>query len=403
MNLLKINPNKKYLLLPDTLWDGAATQPMRNQAVLISNGLIKKVLPAHLTDQLPGTEVINLPGIFLMPGLVDCHVHFSMNCANLFQAIDDWFNRPTAVMDLARQAATDYLANGVLAVRDGGDKMNIGLMVRNHINKGDFPGPLVTATGQALFRHGKYGDFLGPGVTSFPDALTQIDKFKETGIDQLKVILSGLVSFKEYGLVGAVQFSTTELTEIVKKAHGLGLKVMTHASSVRAVETAIAAGVDSVEHGYFVLRSQLEIMADKNIAWIPTLAPLGNLVASGQIPYPGADGDVIKRSFELQLARVYEAHQLGVNLGIGTDAGANQVWHGCSYHQEIQYYAMAGLANKDIIRMATGISAKIVGQEDKLGSMLPGKAPFLIGLAGNPFDSLTSLKLPCIVIIPELL
>jgi len=333
--------------------------------------------------------------------LVDCHVHFSMNCLNLSQAIDNWHNNPTVVMDLARQAAADYLANGVLAVRDGGDKMNIGLEVKNRINRSDFPGSVITATGQAIFRKGKYGDFLGPGADSLEDALVQAELFRGTGIDQLKVIISGLVSFKDYGMVGPLQFSTAELTEIVNKAHGMGLKVMTHASSAKAVETAVLAGVDSVEHGYFVETAQLELMAKKDTAWIPTLAPLGNLVTNGQIPYPGAASDVIKKSFELQLCRLREASRLGVNLGIGTDAGANQVPHGFSYHQELQYYSMAGLDRAEILKLATKVSAKIIGREKTLGSIGPGKSPFLIALSGNPFKSLSHLKSPNTVIIPE--
>lgn len=399
MKILNTSFHEEYLLIPDFVWDGFSPEPEKNQAVWISNGLIKQIIPADSAEKLPGIEAINLPGLYLMPGLVDCHIHFSMNCTNLFQAIENWHQRPAEVMDLARQAAADYVANGILAVRDGGDKMNIGLGMKQCIDKGEFPGPLVTATGQAIFRKGKYGNFLGPGVESIKDALAQVEFLKGTGIDQLKVVVSGIVSFKDYGVVGPVQFSTAELTEIVAMAHHFGLKVMAHASSAEAVETAVKAGVDSVEHGYFLETPQLEMMAVKNTAWIPTLAPLGNIVAGGQAPYQGANLDVIKKSFELQLQRVNEAYILGVNLGIGTDAGANQVWHGYSYHQELEYYALAGLDNAAIIRLATAASAKIIGCE-QLGCMTAGYKPYLIGITGNPFDSLSHLKSPEIVIIP---
>lgn len=400
MKILKIGFRKEYLLIPDLIWDGFSAYPEKHQAVWVSNGLIKQIIPADYAEKLPETESIYLPGLFLMPGLADCHVHFSMNCTNLFQAIEDWRQRPVEVMDLAREAAADYLANGILAVRDGGDKMNIGLGMKHCIDKGEFSGPLVIATGQAIFRKGKYGNFLGPGVESVEDALAQVELLKGTGIDQLKVVVSGIVSFKDYGIVGPVQFSTAELTEIVAKAHYLGLKVMAHASSAAAVETAVKSGVDSVEHGYFLETPHLEMMAEKNTAWVPTLAPLGNIVTSGQAPYQGADLEVIKKSFELQLQRVNEAYRLDVNLGIGTDAGANQVWHGYSYHQELEYFAMAGLDNAAIIRLATAGSAQIIGCE-KLGCMAAGYKPYLIGLTGNPFESLSHLKSPEIVIIPE--
>lgn len=400
MKLLKISRSKEYILIPDLVWDGVSARPEKNLAVWISKGLIKQIAPVNLAEKPPGIESVNLPGLILMPGLIDCHVHFSLNCENLFQAVDNWHNRPELVMDGARQAAAYYLANGVLAVRDGGDNMNLGLEVKHRIDRGSFPGPLVTATGQAIFRQGKYGDFLGPGIDSLSDALIQVELFKETGIDQLKLVLSGLVSFKEYGAVGALQFSAGELTEIVAKAHSLGLKVMVHASSAAAVEIAVNSGADSVEHGYFVETAQLEMMAAKGTAWIPTLAPLGNLVTGGHIPYPGADPDVIRKSFELQLYRVKEAYGLGVHLGIGTDAGANQVHHGFSYHQELQYFSMAGLDNDAIIRLATASSARIIGQA-KMGTIAPGQAPLMIGLAGNPFDSIAHLKSPELIIMPD--
>ncbi len=402
MQFLKISLSKDYLLIPDLVWDGISANLSKGLAVFISKGIINRLIPFHALyeDTLENLEVVHLNGITLMPGLVDCHVHFAMDCENLLRTVEQWENRPDLVERRTCKAAADYVANGVLAVRDGGDKMKIGLKARDSINNGELPGPLVTAAGQAIFKKGRYGEFLGPGIETVDDALTQINILKEEGIDQLKIIISGLVSFKEFGVVGPAQFTIPELRALVNKAHSLGLKVMAHASSAEAVEVAVRSGIDSVEHGYFLATRQLKLMAEYRTAWIPTVAPLGNLVAGNHLPYEGADMDVIRKSYEIQLARIKEAFDLGVLLGVGTDAGANQVLHGYSYHDELGYYIVAGLSNHAVLCLATSVSAKIIGRDNEIGSIYPGRKPFLIGLPGNPLTSLNVLKKPEWVIMP---
>lgn len=401
MNYLKIEVDKKYVLCPDKVWNGKDSEALLMPTVYISNGLIERIShPANQNFISPEFKIIRLPGVTLMPGLVDCHVHFAMNCENLFQAVNDWETNPGEVEKAACKYALNYLENGVLAVRDGGDKINIGLLTRNNIREKCFPGPLVTATGRAIYKKGGYGNFLGPGITTVREAVNNVVQFKEDGVDQIKVIVSGLVSFKKFGHVGPAQFSLAELKTIVETAHNFGLKVMTHASSAQAVETAVLAGADSVEHGYFLEDRQIELMLKHGTAWIPTLAPLGNLISKKHIPYDGADMDIIKRSFELQLKKVAAANNSGILLGIGTDSGANHVLHGGSYHDELAFYSTAGLSNLTILQAATCASASIIGKANQIGSISVGKQPFLIGVNGNPLDNLDVLKKPGWIIMP---
>ncbi len=402
MKFLKINADEDYLLIPDLLWDGIGDKPLKDHAVFITGGLISRLVPMSSLGEniIEGAELVRMEGTTLMPGLIDCHIHLSMNSESLSQAVDEWENRPVLAERHACQAAADFPVNGVLAVRDGSDKTGIGLTVRNKILSGLAPGPLVVATGRAVYKKGRYGIFLGPGIRTTDEALKQVEGLKTEGVDQLKVVVSGLVSFKELGVVGPSQFSISELKVIVDYAHHLGLKVMAHASSAEAVEVSARAGVDSVEHGYFLGTKQLELMAINGTAWVPTLAPLGNLVFSNYLPYGGADMDVIRRSFDIQLSRLKEAVELGVSVGIGTDAGANRVLHGYSYHDELRYYSMAGLSNMIILKMATSVSAEIIGQKGQLGAVSAGRKPYLISLLGNPLESLGFLCSPEWVIMP---
>ncbi len=402
MKLIKINSNKSYLFVPEFIWDGISNDRFSNHTIFIKNGIIDHI--GLISDlHLPPSdtiETVKLPGITLMPGLVDCHVHLAMNCNDLFKAVSEWETSPQQTITKAKSYSEDYLRNGIIAVRDGGDKANIGLTTRNLVKSENLASPEITATGQAIYKKGMYGSFLGPGVSNTKEALNQIENFKTSGVDQIKVIVSGLVSFKHFGSVGSVQFSWEELKEITEKAHSLGLKVMAHASSAQAVEISALAGVDSVEHGYFLERNQLELMKKHKTAWVPTLAPLGNLIKEKRIPYPGADLDIIKRSFERQLAMVHEAYELGLTLGIGTDAGANQVAHGYSYHDELKFYSEAGLDNLTILKMATSISAGIIGKDQSLGTISVNKQPFWCCINENPLTNPEILKKPEAVIIP---
>lgn len=402
MNLFKIHPDKSYLLMPDFLWDGLSEKIADSLAVYISGGQISQIIPFSSldADAFTTADRIKLKGITLMPGFTDCHVHLAMDSNDLWQAVKDWDERPEMTTQRIFGELHNYLASGVVAIRDGGDKANIGLKIRDLLNDGSFPGPIVISTGRAIFKKGKYGSFLGPGIENAAEAAVQIEELKKTGINQLKVINSGIVSFKQFGLVGPPQFSTEELTCMVNLAHTLGLRVMVHASSQEAVDRAIKARADSVEHGYFLSTGQLELMAEAGVAWVPTLAPLGNLVADGKPPYNGADLDVIRRSFEIQLNRVREAHDLGVCLGIGTDAGANNVRHGFAYHDELAFFLAAGLSCPAILRLATGQSAAILGLDKRIGSVGPGKEPFLLGINGDPLRSINLVRQPEWVFIP---
>lgn len=403
MKLLKISSNKKYIFFPGLFWDGISQSFRRKHAVQLEDGIIKYVGPAsRLTyNETDSVELVRLPGVTLMPGLVDCHIHFAMNCTDLTKAIQDWETHPTKVEQDTYQYALDYLNSGIVAVRDGSDKANVALRLKQKVHSSEKTGPLVTATGRAIYKKGLYGSFLGSGITTVGEAVDEIQKLKKEGADQIKVIVSGLVSFKNFGAVGSTQFTLYELTKIVEEAHMLGLKVMAHASSAASVETAILAGVDSIEHGYFVRTRQLELMKKRGTAWIPTLAPLGNLIKLNHVPYIGADMAVIRKSFELQLERVNQAHQMGVTLGVGTDAGANCVLHGFSYHDELRYFSEAGIETMQVLKMATSVSSAIIGQEHSMGTIVQGKKPYWCCFKGNPAKNVSLLQKPEMVIIPE--
>ena len=166
---------------------------------------------------------------------------------------------------------------------------------------------------------------------------------------------------------------------------------MAHASSDEAVSMSIAAGVDTVEHGYFLSHASLEKLAEKQIPWVPTVIPVAaQLHSAGAGSNDRRNRYVIEKTVEQQLEMINQASALGVILGVGTDAGAGGVQHGYGFHQELELYQNAGLTNAQILRCATLNGANIL----KLGwgCLQPGCPAAFIAVEGNPLNTLATLK-----------
>jgi len=343
------------------------------------------------------TVVLDWTGLTALAPPVDCHVHLALDGVDFAAARRRW-DTPGEITSQVQNALQDTLRHGILAVRDGGDRAGIALRFRNLVTGGAMAGPVVRAAGFALRKPGKYGSFLGRGITA-GELDSALDNLVRHGVNQVKVIVSGVVSFTDYGRVGALQYTAGELATLVKGAHNRGLPVMAHASSDAAVAMAVRAGVDTVEHGYFLTRNTLELMAEKGIAWVPTVIPvaaqLHNRAGNGTDlaqPY------VIEKTVDRQLAMINEAVALGVTLGVGTDAGAAGVRHGYGYLEEMALYRQAGLSPAQILQCATVNGARILGLD--WGRIEPGRPAALIALKGDPLQEIDALRNVQYVIVP---
>lgn len=329
-------------------------------------------------------RMLELPGCTIMPGLVDCHVHLALDGRDFAASRKQWDNQEN-VLKLVEANLFATLERGITAVRDGGDLALAGLAARDTISAGRPPGPLVLACGHALRRQGKYGSFLGPGLTP-AELETAVDRLAGRGVDQIKVLISGIVSFREYRRVGGPQFSAGELVRIVHRAHGHGLNVMAHASGDEAVRLAVEAGVDSIEHGYFASRETLAQMAARGIPWVPTVIPVAGQLKEGLCAqYSPAEKEVIRQTYRHQLQQIGLARQAGVMLGVGTDAGATGVPHGREYLNELLLYREAGLTPAETLLAATVNGAVILGGGNVPGTITPGKPARIIAVAGDPW------------------
>ncbi|MGB9803694.1 amidohydrolase family protein [Desulfofundulus sp.] len=396
MSVITLEPGQTLIVRAARIWRGTPAPP-RKGVIYVQNGKVIALTAGDEPEECLSADhsrepapVLELPNCTVIPGLIDCHVHLALDGRDFSSARHQWSARGE-LLERVKADLTNTLERGIVAVRDGGDRAGIGLEVKELVKKGSLAGPLVLACGYALHQQGKYGSFLGPGLT--PGELEKaVDSLTRQGVDHLKVLVSGIVSFSEYGRVGGPQFTRDELKRAVYHAHSRGLRVMAHASGDEAVRMAVEAGVDSIEHGYFISEESLYRMAANGIAWVPTVIPVaGQVRGKLNTQYTAREIEVITRTWQRQLEMIKKAREMGVTLGVGTDAGATGVCHGRGFLEELLLYREAGLSPADILIAATRNGAAILGLGHLLGRIEPGRPAFLVAVEGNPWEDVSAL------------
>ena len=402
--------NRQFIWTPCALM-GTDLQKHRNMLLEIRGGRIvslQKISPAELeANPTRFPNLYHLPeGSTLMPSLVDSHVHLALSANGQ--------NNEKNIADIAPEArdiTTRFMKNGIGAVRDGGDRDNYNGRVRDIVaaeNADDMEKTekeedaedaaglgqfRILSPGWALRKNKKYGSFLGEGYSNREELANKLATLVEGGMDHIKVIVSGIVSFKTYGKVGSLAMSAHDLNYVSHFAREQGLKVMAHANSPEAVEMAINAGVDSIEHGYFITAEQLEKMGEKQIAWVPTIIPVAVQLHHPQRESWGKDErEVISRTYHEHIDKLKLALDKGVPLGIGTDSGASGVIHGDFLLEEMELYRQGKLNNREVLKAATIVNARILGLAETRGSLEEGKSVSFIGVRGDPLQDLRVLR-----------
>ena len=357
---------------------------------------IKESLILNLSEASPGqimnkdrndAKIIDLGHCTVLPGLIDTHVHLAMSETDDPETRHQQLNaRFEEVVDTISANLEDSLACGIVAVRDGGDKGGHAL---NYKLKNIRKSPVFfQAAGQAFHREGRYGGFLGralPSHVSLADAISSDEK----KIDHIKVFNSGVNSLKQFGLETPPQFQLKEMKMAVRAAHGRGLPVMVHANGRLPVKIALDSGCDSIEHGFFMGRENLEKMAELGVTWVPTAC---TMKAYAENLGPGSlESEISRKTLEHQVEQIGEAYRLRVPIAIGTDAGSVGVHHGKAVLEEMKLFSAAGISIQETVKCATLNGTRLLGL-DKAGYLATGMEATLIAVKGEPDRLLNNLK-----------
>ncbi len=369
------------------LIDGSGGLAKEKKFLHINNGRIEQIRNAGKTD-FTRTKTLDLSSSTVLPCLVDSHVHLTLSGTTERNVRTRLLS---AGYDKAKTVIRDHLRNhqdhGVLAVRDGGDKNAHVLRYCRECHGTNEPDVVVKTSGKAWHQKGRYGGLIGQAPAD-NEKLSNAFGSATEGIDQVKIVNSGLNSLTEFGKETSPQFSFGEMKEVVLKARMLGRKVMVHANGKVPVSIAIDAGCDSIEHGFFMGKENLKKMAEKQIIWVPTICTMKAF--SEQSDGPGMLSRVAKRNLEHQLDQVSLARQLGVPVAVGTDAGSPGVHHGCSVSEEIKLLVEAGFTIEEAVKCATSTGAELL-EVKEIGLLTSGASATFIVVKGDPSNLPDSL------------
>jgi imidazolonepropionase-like amidohydrolase len=377
------------------LIDGSGGPVLKNVRLGIKNGSIISVDDSGLKDPAV-TDSVDLSSYTILPPLVDSHVHLCMSGTDdpdfRGMQLDIDYNK---AKDIILDHISQHLSYGVLAVRDGGDKNAHVLQYFNECPDAKYFPVIVKVAGKAWHRAGRYGGLIGRAPDKNISLAEAINNCPDE-VDHIKIVNSGLNSLKEFGKETSPQFSIEELSDAVKAAGKLGLKVMVHANGKKPVAAAVLAGCHSIEHGFFMGEDNLKLMAEKNIAWVPTACTMkaySEHMKEGSIEY-----DVTRMNLDHQLKQIAKARELGVTIALGTDAGSIGVHHGSSVMQELSLLIAAGYSLPEAIKCATLNGSKLLSIND-FGLIAKGKPAGFIAVKGDPSNlpgSINSVKAICI-------
>jgi imidazolonepropionase-like amidohydrolase len=351
----------------------------------------------------PGARLIDLKDSFVLPGLIDCHVHLTgqLGPGQRLRFVED--SDPKVGLDGAYRAGLT-LSAGFTTVRDlGARKPEIIYALREAVAEGKVPGPRILCVGAILSPTGGHGQTYGfrqdvcmcvqsnVGVCDGIDSCRRAVRLQVAqGADAIKFAATGGVLSNIRAGVDQ-QFTTDELTTIIETAHTLGRRVSAHAHGLAGINAALAAGVDSIEHGSFLDETSIELFLKHRAFHVPTLIAGATVLgmAQGGVVLEPAQREkalVVGEHIREALGRTYRA---GVPIAFGTDMGVGP--HGQNA-REFALMVEAGMSAADAIKAATVTAAALLDISDTAGTIAPGKSADVIAVAGDPLADVTELE-----------
>ena len=260
----------------------------------------------------------------------DCHMHMVLDGVSWKTAIARHQEQPdeTYIHDILQR----YKALGYTYLRDGGDRWGAGKRARELAV--DYCIRYRTPL-SPLCKVGHYGVFIGEKYEDFREYRMLVKKMRDNGADFIKIMISGLMDFDHFGVLTQPGLPAEDIRELIHIAHEEGFAVMAHANGARTVETAAAAGVDSVEHGAYLDNDALAAMAESKTVWVPTLSAIGNLRGKGRF-----NENAVTASLNSALENIANFATMGGIIACGSDAGAWAVTHGCETEEDLLRLAL---------------------------------------------------------------
>ncbi len=375
-------------------WFDGESHRKDSTTFLIVDGKVTSIEQGDVANQLGIQGIKIIRRAFLMPSLVDAHVHLFLDGRPTDTALRSaHLKMPIGrLTDAARGSARQAHRCGVTLVRDAGDRHGINNQIREEARSRDSELCRVRSGGLGVKRPKRYGAFMARDVEDDDAIRASVTELAAIN-DEIKLILTGIIDFEAGAVTDEPQFDVEAVRLVVETARLCGRRTFAHCSGIKGLDIAIEAGVGSIEHGFFITRDHLAAMADKGIAWTPTFCPVHFQWARPEIVgwSPQTIGN-LRRILDSHSRSLQIADELGVTLLLGTDAGSMGVEHGHAVYEEVGRYLEAGLSMEATLRAATSTPRRYFGESVpviKVGSLIEG-----LLFDHSPFTDHTVLKSP---------
>ena len=394
-------PKQTVLIKAGRLIDVRNGRVLNDQSILIEGDRIKEVGPWNqLASRAAGARVIDLSSATVLPGMIDCHTHILLQGDITSEDYDVQLLKESIPFRTIRAtvAARTGLMNGFTAMRDLETEgaMYADVDVKRAINAGYIDGPRMFVSTRAFSATGMYpltgyswelrvpeGVQIVDGADNIRRAVREQVKY---GADWIKYYSDRRYYVKDGALHSWVNFTDEEVRALVEESHRLGRRVAAHAMGREGIESALRAGVDSIEHGDGLDEEMMDLMIKRGAYWCPTIY-VGVYVAEGRA---AAGAPIWNTMIELEAKAFNKAVKKGVKIAFGTDAGGF-AWTE-NEAKEFTYMVRYGMTPMQAIQSATISAATLLDAANDIGSIEPGRYADIIAVKDNPLDDITRLE-----------
>ncbi|MDB4897726.1 MAG: hypothetical protein JWN15_3988 [Firmicutes bacterium] len=361
------------------LIDGTGKGTVSGAKVFIGDdGRISRVETAG--GEVPtGSEVIDLSKYTVIPGLVDSHDHLCIDTGDEHaQAQEsDQYHIAKGLRNARRM-----VQGGITTLRDVGEKHYNDVVLREALNSGDFPGPRVISCGEFMCRTGGHAWYFGVEVNGPDDVRRAVRQQLKNGAQFIKVMISGGIGTKGSDPTGQ-ELSDEEIQVLIAEAHRAGRRVAAHIHGGPGARVAIEAGLDTLEHGIYLTREELALMAERGTHLVVTHGFIDAALSLPDVPEHFVTKSRVAKEHYQQ--RIQWAHELGVKVAAGGD--------GVHGHPvlELQALARGGFTPLEALRAMTMGGAELLDMQADIGSLEAGKFADLVAVEGDPVKELTAI------------
>lgn len=386
------------------LLDRPGHAPRGASTLVIRGGKVEAVRDGFVADGFPDATIIDLRNHFVLPGLIDSHVHLDSDKAGEEGLLESLTKSVPYFAYEAAVNARKTLDAGFTTVRNLGNSDGVTLALRDAIAAGKVPGPRILDAGSGISATSGHGDHtlgLSPEIAAHvgeenlcdgPEACRRAVRAQvRRGVDVIKIMTTGGVNSR-IGAGLSKQMFDDEARALIEAAHMYGKKVAVHAHGADGVKLALQYGADSIEHGTMIDDEAIKLFVKTGAYYVPTLSTVNGYLerlAKDPNAYPPAVREKIEWRISITGQALRKAYPRGVKIAFGTDAGVSK--HGRNA-DEFELMVKHGMPPAEAIKAATVNAADLLGIAAEAGTLEGGKRADLIAVAGDPIASIEVLK-----------